>query len=128
MPSTQGGYSTIESRRVSWLSSRKNKKENISRKVLTSNFFSAIMSTTKEVVTMTTQEIIKELMVKENKTNARFASDLEISQAALWDRLNNGKRKDLSISVLSKMLRLLGYKIQIVPRNKKLPDDSYEID
>lgn len=77
---------------------------------------------------MTTQEIIKELMVKENKTNARFASDLEISQAALWDRLNNSKRKDLSISVLSKMLRLLGYKIQIVPRNKKLPDDSYEIE
>ena len=77
---------------------------------------------------MTTQEIIKELMVKENKTNARFASDLEITQAALWDRLNNSKRKDLSISVLSKMLRLLGYKIQIVPRGKKLPDDSYEID
>lgn len=76
---------------------------------------------------MTTQEIIKELMVKENKSNARFASELEISQAALWDRLNNSKRKDLSISVLSKMLRLLDYKIQIVPRNKKLADDSYEL-
>lgn len=76
---------------------------------------------------MTTQEIIKELMAKENKTNARFASDLNISQPALWDRLNNSKRKDFSVNVLSDMLRLLGYKIQIVPRGKKLPDDSYEI-
>ena len=76
---------------------------------------------------MTTQEIIKELMEKENKTNSRFASDLEISQAALWDRLNNSKRKDFSVSVLSKMVRLLGYKIQIVPLNKQKPDDGYEL-
>ena len=76
---------------------------------------------------MTTQEIIKELMEKENKTNSRFASDLEISQAALWDRLNNNKRKDFSVSVLSKMVRLLGYKIQIVPLSKQKPDDGYEL-
>ncbi len=76
---------------------------------------------------MTTQEIIKELMAKDGKTNARFASDLEISQAALWDRLNNSKRKDFSVSVLSKMVRLLGYKIQIVPLSKQKPDDGYEL-
>ena len=76
---------------------------------------------------MTTQEIVKELMKKENKTNARFASDLEISQAALWDRLNNDKRKDFSVNVLSKMVRLLGYKIQIVPLGKQKPDDGYEL-
>lgn len=76
---------------------------------------------------MTTQEIIKELMLKDGKTNARFASDLEISQAALWDRLNNNKRKDFSVGVLCKMLRLLGYKIQIVPIGKKKPDDGYEL-
>ena len=76
---------------------------------------------------MTTQEIIKELMAKENKTNARFASDLEISQAALWDRLNNTNRKDFSVGVLQKMLNLLGYKIQIVPRGKRTPKDGYEL-
>lgn len=76
---------------------------------------------------MTTQEIIKDLMAKENKTNARFASDLEISQAALWDRLNNGKRKDFSVGVLSKMVRLLGYKIQIVPLSQQKPKDGYEL-
>ena len=76
---------------------------------------------------MTTQEIVKELMQKENKTNARFASDLEISQAALWDRLNNAKRKDFSVSVLSKMVRLLGYKIQIVPISNQKPKDGYEL-
>ena len=77
---------------------------------------------------MTTQEIIKDIMVKKGETNAGVASKLEISQAALWDRLNNSKRKDLSVSVLLKMLRLFEYKIQIVPRNKKLPDDGYEIE
>lgn len=76
---------------------------------------------------MTTQEIIKELMEKENKTNARFASDLEISQAALWDRLNNSNRKDFSVNVLSKMVRLLGYKIQIVPLSNQKPKDGYEL-
>lgn len=76
---------------------------------------------------MTTQEIVKELMQKENKTNARFASDLEISQAALWDRLNNAKRKDFSVSVLSEMVRLLGYKIQIVPISNQKPKDGYEL-
>lgn len=77
---------------------------------------------------MTTQEIIKDIMAKQNQTNAGVASKLEISQAALWDRLNNTKRKDLSISVLLKMLRLFEYKIQIVPRKKQLPEDSYELD
>lgn len=77
---------------------------------------------------MTTQEIIKDIMVKKGETNAGVASKLEISQAALWDRLNNNKRKDLSISVLLKMLKLFEYKIQIVPRTKKVPDDGYEIE
>ena len=77
---------------------------------------------------MTTQEIIKEIMGMKNETNAGLASKLEISQAALWDRLNNTKRKDLSISVLSKMLRLLDYKIQIVPRDKQSPKGGYELD
>ena len=77
---------------------------------------------------MTTQEIIKDIMVKQGETNAGVASKLEISQAALWDRLNNNKRKDLSVSVLLKMLRLFEYKIQIVPRTKQLPKDGYELE
>ena len=76
---------------------------------------------------MTTQEIIKELMKTQNETNASFAGKLEISQAALWDRLNNSKRKDFSVTILSRMLRLLGYKIQIVPFDKQKPKDGYEL-
>ena len=76
---------------------------------------------------MTTQDIIKDIMTKQGQTNASLANKLGISQAALWDRLNNNKRKELSISVLLKMLTLLDYKIQIVPRTKKLSDDSYEL-
>ena len=77
---------------------------------------------------MTTQEIIKNIMTNKNETNAELADKLQITQAALWDRLNNTKRKELSINIVSTMLRALGYKIQIVPRKKQLPDDSYELD
>jgi hypothetical protein len=79
------------------------------------------------VIVVSTQEIIKELMKKDGKTNSRFASDLKISQAALWDRLNNSNRKDFSVNVLSEMVRLLGYKIQIVPISNQKPKDGYEL-
>ena len=78
---------------------------------------------------MTSKEIVKELMEKQGKKNVEFADMLNISPNALWDRLNNTRKtKDLSISTLNDMLRLLGYKILIVPRDIKVPDDSYKVD
>ena len=78
---------------------------------------------------MTSKEIVKEIMKKQDKKNAEFADMLNISPNALWDRLNNTRNaKDLSVSKLNDMLRLLGYKILIVPRDTKVTEDSYKVD
>lgn len=74
---------------------------------------------------MNGREIVKEIMEREGKTNAEVADMLNITQAAMWDRLNNKKVKDISLSTLSEMLRVLGYKVAIVPRTHRLPDGGY---
>lgn len=77
---------------------------------------------------MNGREIIKDIMNKEGKKNAEVAYSLGISQAALWDRLNNKKVKDIPLSLLVSMLRVLNYKVVIVPRNAKVPQDSYVVE
>ena len=77
---------------------------------------------------MNSKEIVKDILKKQDKKNAEFADMLNISPNALWDRLNNTRKtKDLSVSTLNDMLRVLGYKILIVPRDTKV-EDSYKVD
>ena len=76
---------------------------------------------------MTAQEIVKSIMEKQGQTNAGFATKLGITQQSLWDRLNNSKKKDLSFSTLITMLRMLGYKIQIVPVTETDDVGDYEV-
>ena len=79
---------------------------------------------------MTGREIIKEIMNEQGMTNADMASRLGITQAALWDRLNNKKVKDIPLSLLSEMLRVLDYTVQITPRkqDKDHPKSTYKVD
>ena len=77
---------------------------------------------------MRAREIVKAIMDKFGTTNAVMASRLNISQAALWDRLNNKKVKDIPVSTLSEMLRALDYKVVIVPRSSRIPSDGYEVE
>ena len=77
---------------------------------------------------MKAREIIKVIMDKQGVNNACMADRLEISQAALWDRLNNKKVKDIPVSLLSEMLRALDYKVVIVPRTSRVPSDGYEVE
>ena len=74
------------------------------------------------------REIVKEIMKEQGITNAQMADKLNITQAALWDRINSSKVKDIPLSTLSDMLRALDYKIQIVPRDSRLPDKGYKVD
>ena len=74
------------------------------------------------------REIVKEIMKEQGVTNAQMADKLNITQAALWDRINSSKVKDIPLSTLSEMLRALDYKIQIVPRDSRLPDKGYKVD
>nr|DAE50646.1 MAG TPA: LAMBDA REPRESSOR (TRIPLE MUTANT)/DNA COMPLEX-DNA COMPLEX, DOUBLE HELIX, TRANSCRIPTION-DNA.1A [Bacteriophage sp.] len=100
--------------------------EKSKRKLLTSVFLIAIILL--EVNNMTGREIVKDIMNKENKTNAELADRLRISQAAMWERLNNKKVRDIPLSTLSAMLRALDYKVCIVPRGHRIPDDGYVVD
>jgi transcriptional regulator with XRE-family HTH domain len=79
---------------------------------------------------MTGREIIKEIMKEQGVTNAEMAFKLGITQAALWDRLNNKKVKDIPLSLLSEMLRELDYTVQITPRKqeKDSPKPTYRVE
>ena len=76
---------------------------------------------------MTGREIIKDIMEREGKRNAEVADMLNISPAALWDRLNTKKTKDIPLSTMNEMLRVLGYKVAIVPRTHRV-SDGYTVD
>ena len=67
---------------------------------------------------MNEKEIIMKLMEEQNKTNAQMAAALDISPAAMWDRLNSTKTKRLTISKVNEMLRALDYELVIMPRAK----------
>ena len=77
---------------------------------------------------MNGREIVKDIMSKAGKTNAEVAYSLGITQAAMWDRLNNKKTRDIPLSTLTEMLRVLGYKVVIVPRNAKTPQEGYNVE
>ena len=77
---------------------------------------------------MTGREIIKTIMNEQGITNAEMADRLNITQATLWDRLNNKKVKDIPLSLLSEMLRVLDYSVQIVPRATRTPDKGYKVE
>lgn len=77
---------------------------------------------------MTGKEIVRSIMEAQSVSNADLAHKLSVKPTAMWDRLNNTKTKDLNVSLLSAMVRVLGYKIQIVPRNKQLPEGGFEVE
>ena len=74
------------------------------------------------------REIVKEIMKEQGVSNAQMADKLNITPAALWDRINSSKVKDIPLSTLNDMLRALDYKIQIVPRDSRLPEKGYKVD
>ena len=82
---------------------------------------------------MSGREIIRDIMSKSNITNAVLAKRLVITSAALWDRIDTqprkGKpRKDIPVSLLSEMVRMMDYKIVIVPTSTRDPKDGYVIE
>lgn len=77
---------------------------------------------------MEAREIIKDIMSTDEVTNAELARRLDITQATVWDRLNNKKRrKDIPVSLLKTMLSALGYKIVVVPDETPIPEGGYEV-
>lgn len=74
---------------------------------------------------MTSREIVYDLFRKSGLTNSQYARMLGLSRAALWDRINTIKAKDMTVSVFSEMVNALGYYV-VVMQNP--PDDVYIVD
>ena len=67
---------------------------------------------------MNEKEIVIKLMEEQGKTNAQMAAALNISPAAMWDRLNNPKTKNMTVNKLNEILRILDCELVIMPRAK----------
>jgi predicted XRE-type DNA-binding protein len=94
----------------------KNKK---TRKTLTSNFFIVIMdSNEREVTIMNAKELVRKLIEEQGVSQAEVAAKMNISPAALWDRISSKKTSSLSVKKLNEILRALGYEIVVMPRAK----------
>lgn len=74
---------------------------------------------------MTGKDIIKEIMDKEEVTNAQLANRLGVTQAVVWARLNNKSAKDMQLAVFDEMLNALGY--ELVIRKKTVNEEPEEI-
>lgn len=77
---------------------------------------------------MTSKEIVNNLMQAQGVTNAGMADKLNLTQAALWDRLNPKKTNNMTIKKFNEMLKMLDYKIVAVPRKTRLPKGGFEVD
>ena len=77
---------------------------------------------------MTGRETISKIIKDQNKTVAEFASSCGLTSAAMWERLYSPKQKDIPLSMFNDMLRILGYKIFVVPYNTRLTSGSYYVD
>lgn len=74
---------------------------------------------------MTAMEAVKEVMKIREVRPAVLADRLGIKSNVLSERF---KQKNVSVSKLNEMLRLMDYKVVIVPRGTRLPDDGFEVE
>lgn len=78
------------------------------------------------------REILNEIIKSNDISQAELAKKLNITPAAVWDRIDTKARKgkprrDILSLTLASMLNVLGYKLLIVPNDIDLPRDSYEV-
>ena len=73
------------------------------------------------------REIIAEIMKKTGTTNADLAHKLQTSLATMWDRVNGQKTRDIPLSTMNEMVRAMEYKVIVVPSNRKIEEDEYEV-
>lgn len=74
---------------------------------------------------MRSREIANILFSKSGLSNSQYAKLLGISRAALWDRINTMKAKDMTVSVFSEMVNALGYYVVVTQNPAK---DVYIVD
>ena len=77
---------------------------------------------------MTSKEIVNNLMRAQGVSNVEMAAKLNLTQAALWDRLNSKKTNNMTIKKFNEILKMLDYKIVAVPRETRLPKGGFKVD
>lgn len=77
---------------------------------------------------MTSKEIVNNLMRAQGVSNAEMAAKLNLTQAALWDRLNPKKTNNMTVKKFNEMLKMLDYKIVAVPRKTRLSEGGLEVE
>lgn len=74
---------------------------------------------------MKTGDAVREIMKSQSVTVTQIANRANSSHTVITMRLN---RDNITIDKLNELLRLLDYKITIVPKSEKTPKDSYEVE
>ncbi len=74
---------------------------------------------------MNVSETMKEIMKIKGVRPAVLADRLNIKPNVLSERF---RQKNISVGKLGEMLRLLDYKIVLLPREAKIPEGGFEIE
>lgn len=72
----------------------------------------------RKVIKMNSKELVRKLIEEKGISQADVAATMNITPAALWDRISSKKTSSLSVKKLNEILRALGYEIVIMPRAK----------
>jgi predicted transcriptional regulator len=72
----------------------------------------------RKVIKMNSKELVRKLIEEKGVSQADVAATMNITPAALWDRISSKKTSSLSVKKLNEILRALGYEIVIMPRAK----------
>lgn len=74
---------------------------------------------------MKTTEAVRKIMENQGVGVSKIADRLEKSPRLISDRLS---QDNISVSKLRELLRVLDYKIVIIPRDISVPKDGFEIE
>lgn len=74
---------------------------------------------------MKTGEAVREIMKAQNVGLSKLSDRLNRGQSVISERL---RQENISIAKLNEMLRVLDYKIVIIPRDTAVPKSGYEIE
>lgn len=74
---------------------------------------------------MIAMEAVKEVMKLKEVRPAMLCDRLGIKSNVLSERF---KQKNVSVSKLNEMLRLMDYKVVVVPREARVPDGGFEVE
>ena len=74
---------------------------------------------------MIAMEALREVMKLKEVTTSVLADRLNIKQNVLSERY---KQKNVSVSKLNEMLRMMDYKVVVVPKDARVPSGGFEVE